>query len=146
MRGPLSWRLAVLGFATCLASDLASLHHRLAALEDQSCLPNLKRTPTWTFTGWNRDVARNTTTSKEYHATGTVKLYNLTSGGSLFDLKIDQGPPRTYNFVCGLGADSPLKAHCALTFEEPWTPEGPAWIELRFQATRDAVSDRVAKG
>lgn len=145
MRAPLGLIMMVLGCAACFASEveIGALYDRLRALEDQSCVPNLKRTPEWTFTGWNRDVARNSTTSREFYAKGTVSLYNLTSRGHLFDLNLGTGG-RAYNFVCGLGADSPLRAHCALTFEDPWTPEGPAWIEMRFQATRDATGDCVA--
>ena len=37
-----------------------------------------------------------------------------------------------YHFVCTLTRESPLVAHCALTFEEPARPQGPAWVQVQL--------------
>ena len=124
------------------APAIAALEARIAALEaallarglpdEDPCETRLvdpSHALEWTYSGCNRNVHRNTTQSVETCQNGTVTFYNVSA--NLFDIKISH-PPDAWHFVCGMAADRPKVATCTLTYEEPARPEGPAWVEIRF--------------
>ena len=128
---------AALAQRAMLTDAVDALEARIAALEARLAPPDpcdsqlldLSGALAWTYSGCNRNVHRNTTQSVETCQNGTVAVYNVSK--HLFDIKISH-PPDAWHFVCGTAVDRPKVATCTLTYEEPARPEGPAWVEIRF--------------
>eukprot|EP00746_Dinoflagellata_sp_MGD_P089485 gnl/MRDRNA2_/MRDRNA2_35318_c0_seq2.p1 gnl/MRDRNA2_/MRDRNA2_35318_c0~~gnl/MRDRNA2_/MRDRNA2_35318_c0_seq2.p1 ORF type:complete len:149 (-),score=15.02 gnl/MRDRNA2_/MRDRNA2_35318_c0_seq2:71-517(-) len=89
------------------------------------------------YSGCNRNMIKNTTTSVETCQNGTLTMYNTstTHQTGLFDAKIhvNNEVGDIYHFLCTYTKDEPHIATCTLTYEEPARLQGPALITIRFK-------------
>lgn len=131
-------------YVRALEQKLELLSARLATLEARgpvlkygcSSFPNVTDSMTMSYSGCNSNVLRNTTETVQTCQNGTVFFENTASmtETGLFGVKIAVNDPAhdVYHFVCTFTKDVPHTAQCTLTYEEPARPEGPAWLNIRF--------------
>ena len=128
-----------------LASQIAALQREVAALRKLNVQPcdgarPLLTTP-FIYSGCNRNVKRNQTTSVETCQNGTLTAYNQSVASGLFEISIEANVVThdQWHFVCAFNPETPHVATCSLTFEYPLRPEGPGLLQLFFENVTGSV-------